>query len=230
MFIERLHLEGDEYLFAICNSAFSKSFAPDDINKIISKSGCRLSAYFNLIMPDNHDFVIKEYRPPDKEIFLRCENQAQKRLDHIKEVILKKETYIDRDDRPASFPVLINKVFVPLIFYLIQHHPSILLKGALYSDSKCTGCKICEKVCPANRIVVNGGRPVFDHTKTCFGCYSCVNYCPKESIQVASKWYNGRSYTTINGRYSHPYATAKEIERQKLRQTGDNQPESPGVP
>ncbi len=37
MFIKKLHLEGDEYLFALCNSAFSKSFAPEDIDAALSR-------------------------------------------------------------------------------------------------------------------------------------------------------------------------------------------------
>ncbi len=213
--MKRMQLQGDEYLFAVCNSAFSKSFSPNDINKTIAKSGCKLSAYFNLLMPDNHDIVMKKYQPADKEKFTRCEIQAKENLDYIAEVILDKRQYIEKDNRPTPFPLIIEKIFVPVIFYLIQNCPSFMLKGVLYSDSKCNGCKICEKVCPADRIIVSEGKPVFDHTKTCFGCYGCVNFCPKESIQVGSKWYNGKSYTTVNGRYAHPYACAKDMESQK---------------
>ncbi len=217
IFLEKIRLEGDEYLFAICNSAFSKCFAPDDFVKILKKSGCRLSAYFNLIMPDNHTIVAKDYKIPDKEEFKKCEDQSQEKLSHIKEVIMNKEKFIEKDDKPAPFPVWIDKILGPIIFFLIQKHPSILLKGRLYADSKCNSCKICEKACPANRIVVNHSRPIFDYKISCFGCYGCVNFCPVESIQVASKWFNGRSYSSKNSRYPHPYASVKDIEKQKTK-------------
>ncbi len=216
-FIKKLYLEGDEYLFALCNSAYSKSFAPDDMDKILRKKSCRLNAYFNLIMPDNHAIVTKDYRLPDNEELKRCEDQVQTELDYIKGVIINREMYIEKDDGPAPFPLWIDKLLRPLIFFLVEKAPSTVLRGAMYYDSKCYGCKICEKVCPAGRIIVKNARPVFDYTQTCFGCYGCINFCPVEALQVGSKWYNGRSYTTENRRYPHPYASANDIAKQKSR-------------
>jgi hypothetical protein len=64
LFIEKLKLVGDDYLFAICNSAFSKCFAPDDINRVFKKSGCELSACFNILMSDNHRCTMKGNKVP----------------------------------------------------------------------------------------------------------------------------------------------------------------------
>lgn len=200
LFIEKLNLVGDEYIFAICNSAFSKCFAPYDINKIINRSGCKLNVYFNILMPDNHTCSMKEYKVLKEEELIKCANQAQIDLDFISDILLKKETYHQIDEKPAPFPKFIDKVLVPFIYYLNVRHPATVLKGALYADKKCVGCKTCENVCLSNRITINNNRPVFDYNKTCFGCYCCVNFCPKESIQLGSKWYNGKSYTTVNGR------------------------------
>lgn len=216
--IEKLVLQGDEYLFALCNSAFSKSFAPMDIDRLLRKNGCRLSVYANMIMPDNHAMVSREYQLPSTEDLKRCESQVQAKLDQLRDIILAKQIFIEKDDRAAPFPPLIDKVLRPLIFYLVEKHPSTVLRGSLYADSKCTGCTICEKVCPADRIRIRGGKPIFDHKKTCFGCYACINFCPAEAIQVGSKWYNGRSYTTENGRYPHPYASVNNIAKQKTKE------------
>lgn len=214
-FIKKLKLLGDEYIFAICNSAFSKSFTSDDIDKILKKKGLKLNAYVNLMMPDNHAFVNKGYTPPDKEDLFRCEEQVQLQLNDIKEVLSSRSTYTEKDLRPAPFPPWIDKMLRPLLFFLIEKKPCLVLKGAIYADSKCTGCKTCEKVCPAERIAVRNSRPVFDCNTTCFGCYACLNFCPLEALQVGSKWYNGRSYSTRNRRYPHPYANALDIARQK---------------
>ena len=187
LFIEKLNLSGDEYLFAICNSAFSKCFAPDDISRVVRKSFCKLSSYFNILMPDNHSFVLKGYKAMSKEECKKIIDQAQADLDFIKTILQNKEIHFQIDNKPAPFPMVIDKVLVPMIYYLNVHHPATVLKGALYADSKCVGCKACQKVCPADRIRVKERRPEFDHTKTCFGCYGCVNFCPKESIQLGSK-------------------------------------------
>ena len=160
--IKKLQLEGDEYLFAICNSAFTKSFYPEDIDKILRKKSCRLSAYFNLIMPDNHAMVTKNYRITCKEEFKRCEDQVQAKLSYIKEILLNTDTYNEKDTRPAPFPQWIDLVVRPLIFYLVEKHPSTVLRGTLSADSKCNACKTCEKVCPADRIAIIDGRVIFD--------------------------------------------------------------------
>ena len=215
LFIENIKLVGDEYLFAICNSAFSKCFAPDDINRVVKKSGCELSAYFNLLMPDNHSCALQGYKAHSDEEYEKFIDQAQSDLAFIKTILIKKERYFQADDKPAPFPRIIDKVLVPMIYYLNVHHPASVLKGAVYADSKCVGCKTCQKICPADRIRVKEKRPEFDHTKTCFGCYGCINFCPKESIQLGSKWYNGRSYTPHNGRYPHPFAGVRDMLIQK---------------
>ncbi|MFW5658314.1 MAG: EFR1 family ferrodoxin [Bacteroidota bacterium] len=215
LLIKKLRLAGDEYIFAICNSAFSRCFAPNDINKIIKKYGARLSSYFNILMPDNHSCSMKGFIAHKEDDFSKYVKQVQIDLDFISDILVKKENYYQIDDKPAPFPKFIDRVLVPFIYYLNVRHPATVLKGSLYADSKCVGCKTCEKVCLANRISMKNNRPCFDYKKTCFGCYCCVNYCPEESIQLGSKWYNGKSYTTENRRYSHPFASVTDIVIQK---------------
>lgn len=193
-------MEGDEYLFALCNSAFLRSFAPEDINGILQKDSFRLSAYFNLIMPDNRAAVTKDYGVPSKEELNRCEEQVQAKLHHSKKVITNREMFIEKDDGPPPFPLWVDKVLRPLIVFLVEKHTATVLKGAVYADSNCCGCKICQQVCPADRIFVKDGRPLFDCKKTCFGCCGCINFCPVGALQVGSKWYNRRSYMIENGR------------------------------
>jgi ferredoxin/flavodoxin len=48
----------------------------------------------------------------------------------------------------------------------------------------CTGCKVCEKVCPANNIKVNN-KPEFSHK--CEVCLACIHHCPKNAIHLKSE-------------------------------------------
>jgi ferredoxin len=47
-------------------------------------------------------------------------------------------------------------------------------------DASCTGCGVCAKVCPAENIRLEGGRPVWQHK--CEQCAACFGWCPKEAI------------------------------------------------
>ena len=83
-----------------------------------------------------------------------------------------------------------------------------------YSDSKCTGCGTCEKVCLSGKVKIVNGKPVWQKDVQCFFCHACLNYCPEQAVQIKSTRFF-KSYTEENERYSHPYATVDDIARQK---------------
>ncbi len=61
-----------------------------------------------------------------------------------------------------------------LVFKLIARH-------ALRADpARCTGCRTCEKSCPAGAITVDKV-PAFDSGK-CINCYCCYELCPEHAI------------------------------------------------
>ena len=47
-------------------------------------------------------------------------------------------------------------------------------------SSACTGCGMCQKVCPAGNIEIVNGKPVFQHK--CAQCAACFSWCPQEAI------------------------------------------------
>ena len=68
----------------------------------------------------------------------------------------------------------------------------------------CTGCGLCEKVCPAGNIETAGGRPVWRHR--CENCLACAHWCPERAIRggVINEYY-----------YRHPGLTLKDMEAQR---------------
>jgi ferredoxin len=66
---------------------------------------------------------------------------------------------------------------------------------SFWSDEKCTGCQICEKICPADNIVISDKKPVWQHH--CEQCFACLQWCPEESIQYGKN-------TSRKRRYHHP--------------------------
>ena len=61
----------------------------------------------------------------------------------------------------------------------------------------CTSCGTCAIVCPVNNIIIEKGRPVWQHR--CELCCACLNFCPTKAIDLAMlRGTKGR------GRYRHP--------------------------
>jgi predicted Fe-Mo cluster-binding NifX family protein/ferredoxin len=56
---------------------------------------------------------------------------------------------------------------------------------AVVLPEKCAGCGICEDVCPANAIKVNGQAIV--EPELCTGCRLCVGECPNNAIVLTQK-------------------------------------------
>jgi len=72
------------------------------------------------------------------------------------------------------------------------------------TGDNCTGCGICEKVCPVKNIEITSGKPKFNHT--CEQCLACIQYCPQKAINYKNKTQNRR-------RYTHPEIDYNEISR-----------------
>ena len=76
-------------------------------------------------------------------------------------------------------------------------------KGFAASDS-CTGCGLCEKLCPANNIAMEGGKPKW--LGRCERCVACISWCPSKAI-------NYENSTQSRRRYHNPQIKADELSR-----------------
>lgn len=69
-------------------------------------------------------------------------------------------------------------------------------------NERCVNCKMCEKVCPVDNIIIENNKPKW--SGKCTDCMACINICPKEAINI------GKS--TINkNRYLNPYVRREEL-------------------
>jgi ferredoxin/flavodoxin len=69
-------------------------------------------------------------------------------------------------------------------------------------NSDCTGCGICQKVCPVKNIEMVNHRPQYNHH--CEQCVACIQYCPQRAI-------NYKDATRGRGRYTNPEITYQEL-------------------
>lgn len=208
-FIEKLELKSAKYTFAAATRGCTKCFAFKAINKILKRKGKALDSYFVLSMPIN-DPKFEEYEIPTEEKIAENKLIIGSRLDTMAKAILGYEKSREKDSEhiPSGF-LLERLVLLGMKFAELDG-----ASNYFYSDSKCTGCGTCEKVCPSGKIKMADNKPVWRNNVKCYLCYACINYCPRQAAQINNKWYM-KSYTEKNGRYPHPYATADDIAGQK---------------
>lgn len=207
-FLKKLDLKSATYIFAIATRAGTPHIAFSEIEDILKKRGKNLNSYFTLNMACN-DPRDKDWHPAEEEID-RIESEIQIRLNSIRKIIVNKENCREEDSdfTPAGY---LLEHLVRLGMAYSEHGGT---EDYFYSDSKCTGCGICEKVCLSGKIKMHEKKPVWQRGIDCFLCYACLNYCPAHSIQIKSRALM-KSYTEENERYCHPYATANDIAEQK---------------
>lgn len=69
-------------------------------------------------------------------------------------------------------------------------------------NNECIGCKICEKVCPVENIIMENNKPLW--TGKCVDCMACINICPKEAINIGK-------HTIKKNRYLNPFIKREEL-------------------
>lgn len=215
-FLKKTDMGSAEYIFAVATRGGTIFRGFEQIDKLLKKKNKHLDAHFilNMYMNDPRE---EQYKSPTDEEILKLESVVLEELDSIQSIIINKKTSREKDSE-----YLINFTYNPPINYLLEK--SVLLGmtvseyvgGVNYfcSDSKCTGCGICERVCLSRKIKMMDKKPVWQKDVFCYMCFACINYCPAQSVQINDIPYV-KSHTRQNGRYSHPYAAVKDISAQK---------------
>lgn len=145
------------------------------------------------------------------------EQVALNQLNRIIKIVENNEDSLDEDSNYiesllySDFRGEILEWAVPKMMTFSKHIGGV---NYFYINSKCIGCGICSKVCLSQKISIYKEKPIWSKKTLCYMCYACINYCPVKSIEIES--ISGvPSYTHVNERYCHPYATYEEIKKQK---------------
>jgi ferredoxin len=211
-FMKKFGVNSTVYLFAVATRGGTWHNAFSEIDKTLGKSGKRLDACFSINMASN-DPKFKDWRPPTEEELIKMGSETSVKLDALQKIITEKEHWVENvNDGALAHVGFFIKIFALSGMFFVEHTG---LNNYFYWDAKCVGCGICEKVCPSLKVKMVGKSPQWQNDVKCYFCYACVNYCPKKAVQIKSKVYM-KSYTDVNERYPHPYATANDIADQKL--------------
>ena len=218
-FIRKTDFSSSEYLFAVATREGTIFRGFEKIDQLLRKKNRKLDAHFVLNMYNNESRH-EGYKIPTESDILSFEKAALQKLDFIQNIINNKMTSREKDsDYTIGFD------HHPIMNYLLEK--TVLTGMAVseyiggvnyfYSDSKCIGCGICEKVCLSGKIKMIDKKPVWQKNVLCYMCFACLNFCPEKSVQI-SDIPGVKSYTMENGRYTHPYATIKDICEQKQKE------------
>lgn len=217
-FIKKIHFKPGQYLFAVTTNCGYPGKVEYYLDRLLAKRDKELDFYHTLKMASNSpkglqpSFMIAQNWAStitEKNISALEEN-VQKELNIIGKAIINKEKNTGKDSpKPKNaLTRVINKYLqLPLQWYI----EGIDAKIGFYSDSTCTGCGLCESVCPSQKIKMNNDKPLWQDNVRCYYCYACFNFCPEQSILV-------KNYTHKDGRYYYPGITAKDIAEQKTQE------------
>ena len=217
-FLEKADFTSARYTFALCTRGGTPSEAFDYINEILARQGKQLDAQLNVTMPWNHPLG-KENLPATatEERIAHLEAEMQAQLNVLARHVVAHETYLPEDtDADFEIPRWQKGLFslIPKSLNYGLHRYMYQNLTHFYSDSTCSECGICEKVCPSAKIVLVDKKPVWQEAVKCYGCLACINFCPQQAIQIRSR-FPVQSSTENTARYHHPSITYRDIAGQR---------------
>lgn len=157
-FIKRLYSTGEApYVFAVITCGGLPGSSLPSLKKLLKKQGLVLSAGWIM------KFGLEKW----------TEDDWRGRLDEMAGAV--------RERAGVSIPAvpigdsLLTGLANPLARLIIPMEDK-----KFRVDDSCNGCGICAKVCPVKNIVIEEGKPVWQHR--CEQCAACFSWCPKQAI------------------------------------------------
>ena len=202
-FISRLDGLQAAEIFAVCTCGgyeVANALAPlERIRKLIRACGGTLFSAYSVRLPLNNLDYEHIPIPINSDIPKIIENARRKTAQISKHILQGKETRFVLAKRIARrliaviYALLRGMVMKALRekakenaddlrsaeYYLPLTDRSILVR------ENCIGCGICAKVCPAQNIALQDGKPAFLHR--CEACFACDEWCPCGAIQHWSR-------------------------------------------
>lgn len=205
-FIKKLTINTNAYIFMVTTyiAVLGKSF--ETVEMLLKEKGIHLD-YGRAVRCVASQCIAYPPFPPEKIMIPYMEKQVRR---VGKEISLRKKR-----NYPRMSPLTrrrFNKVMGPYLAIENEYD-----KG-FYTDDKCKGCRICEKVCPTRNITMENKHPKWNHR--CHGCNACVVYCPTKAIQFKTPQAYKELDTIIcrmlrlpekRKRYHHPIIKAKDL-------------------
>ena len=184
-FLEDVEIDCDEdtYIYCIATCGGTSGQASQMVGKLLEKKGKKVSAFFDIVMPDN-------WTP-----MFNANN-----LEEIKKVLANEKPQLDcilthiQNRGIGNF--VKHKLPMPIAKFISLFYEPSRKTSHLHVESQCNGCGLCMKECPVKAIEIQDGKPVWVKDK-CTMCLGCLHRCPTFAIQYGKN-------TKKHGQYLHP--------------------------
>jgi Pyruvate/2-oxoacid:ferredoxin oxidoreductase delta subunit len=166
----------DAYLYAVCTCGDSCGNTLGALRKHFPFAmGCALR------MPNNYIPLFDADDPPLVREKVRAAKAPPARIADA--------VNADRaPSREASAADRLKTALVKPLFTLLMRRT-----GPFHATDACSGCGLCEKLCPLRNIRMVENRPVWG--KNCTQCTACLNRCPQAAAQYGKSTYVRERYT-----------------------------------
>lgn len=155
------------------------------------------------IMPAN-DFILAESKKSKKvKRLIASDFKELAGLNKVAEKIAEKaienaEKNLNKDQINLPRRKFTSSLIDPTMQFLFKLIKKFLI-SKFRADENCTLCGYCEKICPADNIVIENEEVKF--LDKCYLCLRCVNHCPEEAIQISRLTKNKFRYKGPNSKY-----------------------------
>lgn len=183
-FVEQLPKGEGRRAAVFANAAGMAGPAPAMVAEALSSKGYRVVASDWILMPSNYILGREAVVPSE------AESQIAEGCSRARELALAVAN-------GTAVPRKMSK------WYLLRLAYSGFQKGLLHvhkfyrATEKCTGCGVCEDLCPVKVITMQNERPRWH--KGCEHCMRCVNLCPAAAIEVGRLTVGKRRYDYWRG-------------------------------
>lgn len=160
------------YIFVIVTYGSSIMGTYNMLKKITKKTDIDIKYINKVKMVDNFIPLFKI----EKELEKKDENKINDKIIAIVRDVLRGKT-----KKPSS-NFIVNFISILVNSWFTKRQGTY--DKNFYVTDNCNSCRVCEKVCPVNNIVVNR-TPQFLHK--CDYCLACTNLCPQNAIRMKTE-------------------------------------------
>ena len=189
-FVEKINLDNNSgaYFYSIVTYGGSAGNALYQLYELLLKRhGIKLNYGKKLRMFANYVVVYNMSENIDK-ITKHSNKQLAPIIDSIK---MKKKNHINKITKIFGF---MNKNFINKVSHMDENFAV---------NDNCTGCGICEKVCPVKNIEIINSKPQYKHN--CEQCVACIQFCPQKAINYNNVTQDRRRYTNPEINFNELY-------------------------
>lgn len=189
-FIEKLIFSKSQYIFSVITLAGHYGTIFSELKYDIALRGGTLNAGFLIFMPGNYIVHYNAFPQIVQRIFFRWKS---KNVNYISIAVKEKKTLFETKWAWFSGPSGVLEI----IHKSPEAGDNIIASFGKNAENfnvniKCTGCALCERICPVGNIKMENKQPNWGNR--CEQCMACIQWCPAQAIQYGNKTENRKRY------------------------------------